>query len=90
MQKKHMKKYSNLYKHFPLLFPKKCSNCGNDFIRESGWRAITSPIINNMGITRYLCNNCAPDFAIANTYFLENKWVGPRPSYSPGGINRIK
>jgi|GEM_PF-2287082 len=72
-----------LYRCYPWFFWRQCCECGREFRREHGWRAITGPIFRGVGRPRHLCNECAPDHAAAVAYFNEDRWRPPRPSTPP-------
>ncbi len=46
------------YTIFPLLFWYPCSQCGQEFRRETGYVTITGPYYNGKGKCKYLCNAC--------------------------------
>jgi len=83
MKRKHIKHYTDLYRCFTLFTWNKCSKCGQDFRREKGWRALTGPFYNGNGVWHYLCYDCAPTREIADEYFLNNKWIPPKPKGPP-------
>ncbi len=76
-------KYGSLERCNPWFLWKPCSKCKMEFRRQNGWKAFTAPYCHTPGLSdgirRYLCEECAPTYEIANQYFLDKKWLGPRP-----------
>lgn len=76
--------YKELYFCFPLIFWKQCISCKKEFVRERGWRALIGPFgMSSGGRWAYLCEKCAPTFGEANDYFVNDKWIPPKPEARP-------
>lgn len=74
MKRKHKEKYHSLYRCNPWFFWKKCCQCGDDFRRERGYRAMEGPYYAGVGNWVYLCQSCGPSIDDAHQYFLKEKW----------------
>jgi len=83
VRRKIKQKYKKLWPHFGIFFWQTCDKCGYEFVRESGWYAITGPIFKGHGRGRYLCKKCAPTLEIADDYFYNNEFIGKRPPPPP-------
>lgn len=93
MKREHIKKFTMLYKFYPIFFWYQCSICKNDFRRENGWKALDVPIRNSKYTEYHLCNSCAPTRERADEYFLSGKHLKEfrkkRPTPPPGLTQQV-
>lgn len=79
-----------LSRTFPLFFWVSCHKCDMEFRREWGWRAVTGPYTGpyQLGVTKHLCSDCAPDFETANDYFLNKSGKKRLPPFVQSGVKK--
>lgn len=81
---------------FPILFWYKCCECQFEYRREVMYRFEHGPFHftgrRSLGITKYLCSNCAKDINAADDYVKNFKWrpVMPPPPPPPPKSNNGK
>lgn len=78
--KVHLK---DIYSHYSLFSWEECCFCGEEFVREKGFRKETGPFFGELGVWRYLCSECAPDKQIAYDLFETQPWVVSLPTTPP-------
>ena len=83
MRRAHSRPKYLVYQTWPVFIWRPCSNCGNEFRREWGWRALTDPYYGGQGVWRYLCRECAPNRSVASDFCSMKKYVSRRPAISP-------
>jgi len=82
---KRIAKEKHIHRTFPLLFWKRCCNCGKEFRREWGWKALIGHLsLPGVSRWRYACNACLPTRESADEYFAGTSSVSQRPN------NKIK
>ena len=81
MRRKPKIKYKyGIYTHFPLFTWRKCTNCGNEFKWEKGYRYIVSYYGKDWC---YLCKTCAPNRRKAHILAKNYHYSYTKPTVKP-------
>jgi len=57
---------------FPIFTWCKCEMCDTEFILEKGWMLTTGPFYGGVGVTKYICKECANTESEAVKFIYDN------------------